>query len=307
MNLDLFEHSVKTLGSYGYTGVELHTIGDPLANRNLADYLEVLRQHHFIVGKLSSNCLMLDSHLDTLFEYRDVIRSFRASIDAAYKDTYEHIRAGGNWETLLENLHLFKERNAREKLPYPVYINNMISTDNYEELAYIPETFKFLVDPIDVSYVFMNSNAPTDRYFQQANVLESEHTLQKPCERPFGGMHILKDGALTTCCRDYNGDLIYGNIMDDDLIEVLNNDKIRGIREAHLSGDKDKLPKLCQTCFTVDPRWSNVITSLIHVHYAKLGAEPAPLQETLNKIRPMMIGRDYDGIRKLASHLLAPG
>ena len=66
---------------------------------------------------LSSNCLLVERHLDTIFEYRDIITKFRPSIDAASKEVYERIRVGGKWEDLHRNLHLFAERNAAAAWP----------------------------------------------------------------------------------------------------------------------------------------------------------------------------------------------
>lgn len=298
MKLELFEQIIRRMASYGYTGVDLHTIGDPLANKNLADYLEVLRRHRFTVGKMSSNCLMMDRHIDTLFEYRDVIRSFRPSVDGATKETYERIRFGGKWEDLLRNLHLFADWNRKAKHPFPVYVNNIISLDNYHEIASIPKVFDFVAEPHQFSFSFITSNSPTDRYFMMANALGSQFAQQRPCSRVWRSMHILKDGSLTTCCRDYNGDLIYGHINDDDLKTVVNNDKIQDIRRAHLSDDKTMLPPLCQTCYTVDPRWSEFVTAIIHTFYLQNGsANVEPLQELLGGLRPMMIDRRYDDLR----------
>ena len=91
--------------SQGIKNILLHTIGDPLANTKLKDYLKILRKYNMQAG-ISTNGLMLDRHVDTLIEYFDVCSNIRFSIDGVKKETYEKIRFGGKFENLIENLDL---------------------------------------------------------------------------------------------------------------------------------------------------------------------------------------------------------
>ena len=71
MDLDICEKSVKQMKESGVTSVLLHTIGDPLANAKLKDYLKILRKYNLQAG-LSTNALLLDKHVETLKEYFDI-------------------------------------------------------------------------------------------------------------------------------------------------------------------------------------------------------------------------------------------
>ena len=68
MNVELAEKYVKEMRENGIKSVLLHTIGDPLANTKLKDYLRILRKYKMQAG-LSTNGLMLDKHVETLAEY----------------------------------------------------------------------------------------------------------------------------------------------------------------------------------------------------------------------------------------------
>ena len=69
--------------------------------------------------------------MDTVFEYRDVIELFRPSLDAASKQVYERIRIGGKWEQLHQSLAMFAERNSRSANPFPIFVQNIVSKDNF--------------------------------------------------------------------------------------------------------------------------------------------------------------------------------
>jgi len=94
------------------------------------------------------------------------VKQFSVSIDAATKDTYEHLRRPGKWENLLKNLNyinsfdlpvtanfVIQKYNFREMLPfvdfckqYGMLINFTLMTDwgTYhnvnEQLVHLPES-----------------------------------------------------------------------------------------------------------------------------------------------------------------------
>lgn len=132
MDLNLCEKSVREMKLEGINSVLLHTIGDPLANVKLKDYLKILRNYNIQAG-ISTNGLMLDKHLETLIEYFDICSNIRFSIDGVKKETYEKIRVGGNFNKLLENLEL-----AEKKLKpygYEILIDCVVTKDNFDELG----------------------------------------------------------------------------------------------------------------------------------------------------------------------------
>jgi MoaA/NifB/PqqE/SkfB family radical SAM enzyme len=55
------------------------------------------------------------------------------SMDGATKETYEKIRVGGKWETLIENLHFLKEK-FDQGLINEFHINMCVMRSNYHEM-----------------------------------------------------------------------------------------------------------------------------------------------------------------------------
>ena len=132
MNLDLCDKSVKQMKEQGIRSILLHTIGDPMANVRLKEYLKILRKYNMQAG-ISTNGLMLDKHVDTLAEYFDTCSNIRFSIDGVKKETYEKIRFGGVFEKLVENLNLAQTK--LKKIGYEFAIDLVITKDNFNELG----------------------------------------------------------------------------------------------------------------------------------------------------------------------------
>jgi radical SAM protein with 4Fe4S-binding SPASM domain len=68
-------------------------------------------------------------------------------------------------------------------------------------------------------------------------------------------LHILNDGRATPCCRDYQGDLTYGNIRDSTPQELINCENVLELRRQHL---EKRIPanSPCASCFCVNPKVS---------------------------------------------------
>ena len=135
MDLELFEHAVKYTKGQVTGRTALHTIGEPLMNKNLRQYFDILRKQGVKI-QLSTNGLILHKHLDLVIEFADIIRELRFSIDGASKEAYEKIRLGGNWERLITNMEMFRERTRQGEIFEQVKIGSIVSQDVQHELGH---------------------------------------------------------------------------------------------------------------------------------------------------------------------------
>jgi len=131
----------------------------------------------FVINTNASSVIDHKDLLDDVFFKK--VKQFSVSIDAATKDTYEHLRRPGKWENLLKNLNyinsfdlpvtanfVIQKYNFREMLPfvdfckqYGMLINFTLMTDwgTYhnvnEQLVHLPESphydeFRQIVDAL---------------------------------------------------------------------------------------------------------------------------------------------------------------
>ena len=264
MPLDLFERTVKLVKEHGGRRTTLHTIGEPLLNNVLPDYLGVLRTHGVRI-MLSTNAILLRRKLDLLVEFSDVIVEIRLSVDGATKATYELIRERGKFDKLLENLDYFKEKTS-EKQPFrKVRVSSVVSTDTLPELGYHMLFYSKYVPMEDIDLNLVSGLSPDNSYFLNASILKNHIVPWPPCDQLFSStIHVLNDGRVSACCRDYNADLVHaslekGTIPVDDLI---NNERITELRKQPLEG---RIPEnsLCASCYRVDPKVSALFSSFV--------------------------------------------
>ena len=271
MNVDMADKYVNEMKKKGITSVLLHTIGDPLANTKLKEYLKILRKYKMQAG-LSTNGLMLDKHVETLAEFFDVCSNIRFSIDGVKKETYEKIRFGGIFEKLIENLEIAE--NKLKKIGYEFSIDLVITKDNFKELGeFIVFYKKYVNNPYkNIHLNFMNSLSPNNDYFLNNNVI-SEHT-NKNFYCGFASSlipYVLVDGRVSACCRDYDGSLVVDDLNSNKLKNMKNSKGFKKLQNAHMEeGDGINEYELCKSCYVVDSRiceiWKNVTTLILYKH-----------------------------------------
>lgn len=269
MNLDVAEKYVKEMHDDGINSVLLHTIGDPLANTKLKDYLKILRKYKMQAG-ISTNGLMLDKHLNTLIEYVDVCSNIRFSIDGVRKNTYEKIRFGGVFEKLIENLNLAESK--LKKVGYELMIDLVISKDNFKELGEFIVFFrKYVNNPYkNMHFAFMNSLSPNNDYFLENNVV-SEHTSKNYYCNYASSLipYVLVDGRVSACCRDYDGSLVVDDLNKNSLPNMNSSSGFKKLQNAHMNEDNSIMDyELCKTCYVVDERigkiWGNLMSLILY-------------------------------------------
>lgn len=253
MDFDLFEKVLKHVNDLGQKVISLHTIGEPLINPHLEEYFRMVRAYKLKIF-LSTNCLLLEKRLETLMAYADIIHTLRLSIDGATKETYEKIRKPAKFEVLLKNLDYLKGISEKRKCFGDIRVNSIVSKDVQHELGYHIHFYSKYVDIRKIELNLVSGLSPDNTYFLNESILKNHIVPWHPCDQLFSStVHVLNDGRTTACCRDYNGDLVYGNIKDSDPKELINNERVLELRKQHL---EDRIPKgsLCASCFRVEPR-----------------------------------------------------
>lgn len=257
MDLTLFEHAVEHVKQTKSKETSLHTIGEPLMNSSLPQYFEILRKHGVKI-RFSTNGLILHKKLDLLIDYADILAEFRFSIDGSSKETYEKIRFGGNWERLITNIEEFREKTNGGKIFPRVKIGSIVSEDVRHELAYHLKFWSRYTSMDNIDMNLVSGLSPDNTYFLTQSILKNHIVPWPPCSMLFGtSLHVLNDGRTTACCRDYNGDLVYGSIKESSPVDLLNNDNIVELRKQHL---EHRIPKgsLCASCFCINPKVSHL-------------------------------------------------
>ncbi len=177
------------------------------------------------------------------------------SLDSSDKSLYEETRVKGVFETTLYNALTFLKLNI-EKNAKVWCTASMVEHDNDEmHKQFIDFYSQFPFSQVYTSrYNNMQGSLPgKDGYVKERSRLpQSEWPV---CSTPWHKIAVHFDGRVTGCITDYNGFCHLGNIMEEPIIEIWNNEKMRNMRKALLSKDYTSLIKQGLRCDKCNHKW----------------------------------------------------
>lgn len=254
----------KVIKPKGQKVLVVHTVGEPLMHPHFDKIAnEVYKRNIRLL--VTTNGLFLKKHSRIFEKYPGLFAGINISVDGASKETYDKIRIGGEFTSLIENLQWLTDVNRRLKLRIPIGIQSVVSADNLHE---IPDYFSVYTKYVKSENILFNmistlsADVEKGSYYFSRNILENESVLNAPCILPFVQMHILFDGRISACCRDYHGGLIMGDIKEDKWQDIWSSEKYKNMRTLHRLRKTDDM-LLCKSCYSVPAAFTFILNNYI--------------------------------------------
>lgn len=207
--------------------------GEPTLWPHLTKAIALAKHHGHYVWTTSNGQLVtekmaigfLDTSLDKII----------FSVDAIDRVTYERLRPGLSWKTVLANVT--RIHTIRERFGYPMRIAvNVVRT---------PE----LKASDDEIRSFWQGRVDGVAITPESDVSPRPGTCSGPpieCERPTDHLTVRWDGELMLCCRDCHGEMLFGDVAAIDPIALYNSDEFNALRKALATGED--YPAICRGC-----------------------------------------------------------
>jgi radical SAM protein with 4Fe4S-binding SPASM domain len=171
------------------------------------------------------------------------------SFDGYDKKTYESIRINADFDKTLRNIVRFLEikKEMRSRKPYAVF-----------ELINFPDLHKDEGDRRRKEFLKKFRGLPLDRLevkemHNWAGELGQARPKKKyvPCTFLWQALVIFWDGSVLPCTQDFHGYYTLGNVREETLTRIWNNEKMVQLREKVLRRDIANL----ETCSQCDRLW----------------------------------------------------
>jgi radical SAM protein with 4Fe4S-binding SPASM domain len=152
--------------------INLSVSGEPLVSRTIFRELELMR-FYGVKTDITTNGMPLARRglLDALVP---VCHALTVSFDGGTKETFEYVRKGANWDTVLKNLRLFNSmRNRYAPEDRPIFrMNHVYQYANARELTKVVELAKDVgIDFLNVEHIYVH------REYQGQTSLQSHPRL----------------------------------------------------------------------------------------------------------------------------------
>lgn len=269
LSLDSFLKVVDQFPHLMYLKVQ--GMGEPLLNKDLPSMLAEGTKRGAALSTFSNGMLLTNNAIKELLKLKRVHIGF--SFDGATKDSFETIRAGGDFYKVCENIkHLVLQRKSGG---ITISLWTLVTNLNKDELSDIvllakelgvdhitfqtrlthwgKEEMKAPVEKIcvglkDVERAFAEAKRVARRCGVRLRITREDlYTKKKKCRWPWLATYISSSGDVVPCCILGDSDTArMGNIFETPFKEIWNNDRYLELRSKIAKHD---LPRFCENCY----------------------------------------------------------
>jgi|TARA_B110000881_G_C18557101_1_gene507595 radical SAM protein with 4Fe4S-binding SPASM domain len=230
----------------------LQNWGESTLVKNLPDMIKYATENKIFVN-LSTNLSInySEGYLENLL--KSGLGKLVIDIDGTTQETYGQYRVGGKLETVLENTRKAVKFKKENNIKFPLISTKMLVMKHNEHQI---DDFKKLskeldVDQIELNNIQINPNTakswlPDNPEFRYASYEKTGSV--EPCHWPWSGFVVNWNGDVAPCCIVDDSDSDFGNILEDGLEKIWNNNYYVSAR-SEFSKDKDITQStICNAC-----------------------------------------------------------
>ena len=218
-----------------------HLMGEPLLHKDLERFLALAGDHGFKVI-LTTNGTLLKKQQEMLLR-SPALHKINISLHA-----FEANDLSVPFEEYLHDCFAFGNASAGQKLVvYRLWNNGGEDTQNKEILDTMERFFpeEWVKERLGTRIAHRTYLEYGDK-FDWPDLAAPEGSQKVFCYGLRDQLGILCDGTVVPCCLDHDGDLALGNLLHQDMEEILNSPRAKTIYEGF--SHREAAEELCRKC-----------------------------------------------------------
>ncbi|MBT89809.1 MAG: hypothetical protein CMN79_04890 [Spirochaetales bacterium] len=251
MSKDLMDKLAEELSHYAghLRRVIPQGFGEPLLDPNIFHFIARLKKAGIKEVFISSNgSLLNEEKANALLE--SGLDQIDFSVDAINKETYEKIRIGLDYHTVMNNIENFikmrDKRGAKTRVRFRYVIQKGINDKEFDDFCSYWKTRLNKEDAISGKKVHtFGGNVKMPDLKEYSELKEKLWSL--PCKGIFGSLIILCDGTVMVCGVDVNQKYIAGDVNKNTIQEIWKGEVFTEFRKKHLELGRAAYPH-CRNC-----------------------------------------------------------
>lgn len=223
--------------------VTLFNLGEPFLSPNLFYALQRLREERYITYIFTNGASLTAEKTEQILTFGDVIKGIIFSINGIDEQSYQTIM-GMNaqaYDLVKRNVTYFLQLNQNK---IPARVTRVLFSQSQDFKRQWPPVW--IDKSLLASYGAHNFFNFAGRIHDDLELRENETHIKKPCNR-VRHMTILWDGRVCLCCMDAEGEIIFGDVNRQSLLEIYQSERFTYYRQMHAEERWNELP-LCKNC-----------------------------------------------------------
>ena len=256
MSLDVFRKILDKL-SPDLFYLTLYFQGEPLLNPQFTEMVALARSRRIFVSTSTNGHFLDDRNVEKIIQ--SGLSHLVISMDGTDQQTYEKYRVNGNLQTVTDGIKRLVEAKKSAKTSSPfIELQFLVLRHNEHQVSQMREFAREAgVDKLSFKsaqvYNFEDGSQiiPTlkekSRYRQLSDgswVITRK--IRNRCHRIWSSLVVTWDGKVVPCCYDKNADFQTGNLLEDSLEGIWENQVALSFRRELISNRTD-IP-ICRNC-----------------------------------------------------------
>lgn len=241
--------------------VVLYHGGEPLLNKKIYHFISKLKEIGVQKTVITTNASLL-----TRENAKKIIKSgideVKISLDGDSIEENDRIRLKGSFTECAKNIKVFLEESQKNNKNINVIISNVRILNKKDLDFFISSKYRDVLTPEYLLKYFDNEKdmlsfrsipAMVWPGFEKfGDMLKVKGNQKKPtyCSNLFETFTILTNGDVVICCYDLKGEVVLGNIYQDNILDIWNNSKYTKLRSDF---KKTIYSDFCSKCTVVSP------------------------------------------------------
>ena len=243
-DFDAYKRLVDEGMKNGLNSIKYNYLGEPTLNPRLVDMIVYAKQAGVLDVMFNTNATKLSDKLARRLIASGVDKVF-FSFDSPYRDQYNRIRVGADFDKVLGNIKRFMAiRDEMGSVTPFTRVSMVLMKDNEDEYEAFKALFEPIVDAVAfVDYLDHNGQHNPDRSLVPVGARSNKFC----CPQLWQRMFVHPDGVVTACCLDATRELQMGNIFETPAHDIWVGEKYKDLRNLHAEGRYDEVPT-CARC-----------------------------------------------------------
>lgn len=239
MDFELFKNIIISEQDYLETVLLFH-MGEPLLHPNIVDMVKFSHDKGIKTIIFTNGTLLFKEKAEQLFI--NGLDLLVVSFDGYEKETYEEVRKGSSYDTVLENIENAVIMNSELNNSTKIQLHYVVSKKTSKETELFYKMFK-KYKALDLRIKpFINTGNMGEELGEKVKPRK-----KYPCFMLYREPVIGWDGKMFPCCVDLLGEKVVGDINNDSIESAWNSKPMQLMRKRHNQHDFGDEP-LCKYC-----------------------------------------------------------
>jgi len=252
MSWDMYKKIIDEGSKNNLCSIKLNYLGEPLLDKYIIKRIEHAKKHGVIEVMFNTNASMLTEEMShKLLEAG--LDSIFFSVDGINPETYNKIRIGTDYDTVVNNIINFVRIKNEGNYKHVQTRTSMTVLPGMEKEAeeyvkfWLPITgqvgFGEWVDARGKGTIKISGTKKSGTIHEYDN-----YNPDFVCSQPFQRMFVMYDGVCTPCCIDVSRGYELGDVKKNTIKEIWKGERFQKLREAQISGRYPEID-ICRTCY----------------------------------------------------------